>query len=103
VRELTWRVEQVFTRRSCKLRQAEQTKLHEAEDDTISKAYLNSVKDDFIKEGLLFHKDKEVRASLACCLADMLRLYAPEPPYEEVQLPVSTNWSLVPFLFGDTC
>eukprot|EP00900_Chrysochromulina_parva_P013849 jgi/Chrpa1/22465/Chrysochromulina_OHIO_Genome00023408-RA len=32
---------------------------------------------------LLKHKDKTVRLHLACCLADYLRMIAPEMPYED--------------------
>lgn len=41
-----------------------------------------------MQDQLLFHKGKEVRASLACCLADVLRLCAPTPPFDEDQLQV---------------
>ena len=30
---------------------------------------------------LLEHKNKDVRLLVACALADILRIYAPEPPY----------------------
>lgn len=35
---------------------------------------------------LLKHKDKGIRAFVACCLSDILRLYAPDAPYTDVQL-----------------
>eukprot|EP00794_Sanderia_malayensis_P007436 gene7436-8258_t len=35
---------------------------------------------------LLKHKDKDVKACVACCYADILRIYAPEPPYNPDQL-----------------
>lgn len=34
------------------------------------------------------HKDKDVKSYAACCFADILRIYAPEPPYNEEQLKV---------------
>ena len=37
---------------------------------------------------LIGHKDKDVRVCLACCFADILRIYAPEAPYNEQQLKV---------------
>lgn len=49
---------------------------------------LDTLRDQLIKEDLLFHKDKEVRSSLACCLADLLRICAPDPPFDEGQLQV---------------
>ncbi|UZJ56863.1 hypothetical protein CBS101457_006183 [Exobasidium rhododendri] len=66
----------------------EQKKLNDPSSDSLSKAYLDSAREELIKEELLFHKGKEVRASLACCLADLLRLYAPNSPYEVDQLPM---------------
>ena len=38
---------------------------------------------------LLLHKDPAVKAYLAACLADLLRLYAPEAPYTQAELKVS--------------
>jgi hypothetical protein len=35
------------------------------------------------EDWLLEHKNKDVRLLVACALADILRIYAPEPPYEE--------------------
>lgn len=40
---------------------------------------------------LTLHKDKSVKASTACCLADMLRLYAPNAPFTADELKVSTS------------
>lgn len=37
---------------------------------------------------LLTHRDKEVRLLVACCLADVISLYAPEIPYNEEQTKV---------------
>ena len=37
---------------------------------------------------LVNHKDKDVRVCLACCYADILRIYVPEPPYNYEQLKV---------------
>ncbi|XP_066923364.1 sister chromatid cohesion protein PDS5 homolog B-like [Clytia hemisphaerica] len=35
---------------------------------------------------IFHHKDKDVKSFAACCFADILRIYAPEPPYNEDQL-----------------
>lgn len=35
---------------------------------------------------IFFHKDKDVKSYASCCFADILRIYAPEPPYNEDQL-----------------
>ena len=29
------------------------------------------------------HKDAEIRTIVACCLADLMRIYAPHTPYED--------------------
>lgn len=42
---------------------------------------LSTVRKDLIEPTLLVHKDKAVKAYVACCLADLLRLYAPDAPY----------------------
>ncbi|KXS14364.1 hypothetical protein M427DRAFT_340606 [Gonapodya prolifera JEL478] len=49
-------------------------------------ASLDSVAKDLIQPQLVTHKDKGVRAYVAVCLADVFRLYAPNPPYGERQL-----------------
>lgn len=39
-----------------------------------------------VSKKLLRHKDLGVRSFVACCLSDVLRLYAPDAPYTEPQL-----------------
>ncbi len=41
---------------------------------------------DLVGLGLLSHEDRDVRLLVACCLVDVLRVYAPEAPYSPVQL-----------------
>jgi sister-chromatid-cohesion protein PDS5 len=43
--------------------------------------------------GLLHHKDRGVKAWLACCLVDMLKLCAPDAPYTGPQLKVNSDVS----------
>lgn len=50
---------------------------------------LDKVKDKLINAGLLLGKDKGVKAYTCCCLADLLRLYAPDCPYGDKDLKVS--------------
>lgn len=47
---------------------------------------LNSYRADLVNKKLLKHKDPGVRAFAACCLSDILRLYAPDAPYTDTQL-----------------
>ena len=35
------------------------------------------------EEGFLNHPSKDVRLLVACCVADILRIYAPEAPYKD--------------------
>ncbi|CEP60859.1 sister chromatid cohesion factor PDS5 LALA0_S02e01266g [Lachancea lanzarotensis] len=41
---------------------------------------------ELINKKILKHKDHGVRAYTACCLSDMLRLYAPDAPYTDKEL-----------------
>ena len=41
---------------------------------------------DLINTSILLHKDRGVKAYAACCIADLLRLYAPEAPYNQNEL-----------------
>ena len=41
-------------------------------------------------QDLLEYQDPEVKLFVACCAADVLRIYAPEAPYADEQLKVFT-------------
>lgn len=41
---------------------------------------------ELISPSMLLHKEKGVKAYVACCLADMLKLYAPDAPYTAAEL-----------------
>lgn len=47
---------------------------------------LSTARTELIHVSLLLHKDRGVKAYTACCLADILRLYAPEAPYTQHEL-----------------
>lgn len=47
---------------------------------------LTDVSAALVSPALFHHKSKEVRLYVACCLADVLRVYAPNPPYSVPQL-----------------
>lgn len=47
---------------------------------------LSTVRKDLMNTSILLHKDRGVKAYAACCLADLLRLYAPDAPYTQEQL-----------------
>jgi sister chromatid cohesion protein PDS5 len=47
---------------------------------------LGSARKELISTSILLHKDQGVKAYAACCLADILRLYAPDAPYTDPEL-----------------
>ena len=49
---------------------------------------LDSVASALVHSSIMQNKDKDVRLQAACCLADIIRLFAPEAPYDEKQLEV---------------
>ncbi|WVQ98079.1 hypothetical protein IAU59_005201 [Kwoniella sp. CBS 9459] len=61
-------------------------KLAALEQDYVEVRSLDPVKAPLIHRTILHHKDRGVRAYAACCLADLLRLYAPDAPYNQAQL-----------------
>ncbi|KAF9527490.1 cohesin-associated protein Pds5 [Crepidotus variabilis] len=56
------------------------------DQDTVETNSLATVRTELILTSLLLHKDRGVKAYTACCLADILRLYAPEAPYTQHEL-----------------
>lgn len=62
--------------------------LEKIDQDAIDTSSLDKVAKELINNTLLLHKEKAVKAFLATCLVDILRLYAPEPPYTDLELRV---------------
>lgn len=60
--------------------------MSEVEQDNIDTRDLDTAAAGLVQEVILHHKDKEVKIFAACCLADVIRIYAPDPPYNDVQL-----------------
>ncbi len=50
---------------------------------------LSSVAAALVHSSVIHNKDKDVKLQAACCLADIIRLFAPEAPYDEKQLEVN--------------
>lgn len=47
-----------------------------------------------VKDFFLNHDSKDVQLLVGCCIADILRVFAPEAPYKEPdQIKVSQNYS----------
>ncbi|KAJ1970495.1 Sister chromatid cohesion protein pds5, partial [Dimargaris xerosporica] len=62
------------------------TELAELDQERVDVHSLDSVTQDLMSPALTAHKDRGVQILTACCIADVLRLYAPEAPYDERQL-----------------
>lgn len=54
--------------------------------DALDLSSFEQVKDDLVRREILFHKDPGVKAFAACCIADLLRFYAPDAPYSPAQV-----------------
>ncbi|KAH9477762.1 Sister chromatid cohesion protein pds5 [Psilocybe cubensis] len=62
------------------------TQLAALDQDNVDVASLSTARTELIDRSLLLHKERGVKAYTACCLADILRLYAPEAPYTQNEL-----------------
>ncbi|KAI9047900.1 hypothetical protein LZ554_007702 [Drepanopeziza brunnea f. sp. 'monogermtubi'] len=60
--------------------------LQEMDQDAIDKDSFTKVAKELAGQQLLGHKDKGVRAFVACCLVDVLKLCAPDAPFTPTQL-----------------
>ncbi|KAG2003330.1 cohesin-associated protein Pds5 [Coprinopsis cinerea AmutBmut pab1-1] len=56
------------------------------EQEHVEVKSLDTAKKELISASLLLHKERGVKAYTACCLADILRLYAPDAPYTPAEL-----------------
>lgn len=56
------------------------------EQEDVDVSSLAAVRKELVNTSLLLHKDRGVKAYTACCLADILRLYAPDAPYTQPEL-----------------
>ncbi|KAL8831282.1 MAG: hypothetical protein Q9191_000938, partial [Dirinaria sp. TL-2023a] len=66
--------------------QALAKELRELDQEDIPREAFTKVAKELVSPNLLAHKDKGVKAFVACCLVDILRLCAPDAPYTEQQL-----------------
>ncbi|EIW77089.1 cohesin-associated protein Pds5 [Coniophora puteana RWD-64-598 SS2] len=62
------------------------TELAELDQEGVDLASLNNARSQLINTSVTLHKDRGVKAYAACCLADILRLYAPDAPYTHNEL-----------------
>ncbi|KAI7878695.1 ARM repeat-containing protein [Lichtheimia hyalospora FSU 10163] len=56
------------------------------DQDLVNKDSLNDVAKELVHPKIMRHSSESVRALAACCLADILRLYAPDAPYNDTEL-----------------
>ncbi|KAI8912618.1 armadillo-type protein [Gorgonomyces haynaldii] len=70
---------------SAKLKEL-RNKLSHLAQDNVDKQSLESVRSQLIQSRMIQHKDKGIRILVACCCSDLLRLYAPDPPFDEREI-----------------
>jgi sister-chromatid-cohesion protein PDS5 len=63
-----------------------QKELAGLDQERVDASSLDGVRKELISATLLLHKDRGVKAHVACCIADLLRLYAPNAPYTPPEL-----------------
>ncbi|KAJ7755342.1 armadillo-type protein [Mycena maculata] len=66
--------------------QALHREMAEMEQELVDVTSLGVVRKELINASILHHKDRGVKAFAACCLADILRLTAPDAPYTQGEL-----------------
>jgi hypothetical protein len=62
------------------------TELAGLDQEVVDVTSLGTVRKELISTSILLHRDRGVKAYAACCLADILRLYAPDAPYTQSEL-----------------
>lgn len=72
-----------------------QKELSETAQGDLDTSQLDTYCQELIKPTFLRHKHKGIQAIVACILADMLRLYAPNAPFSSLEIKVRACMSLV--------
>lgn len=89
---LTWRAgKPISTGELHRRLDALSKELSELDQDLTDKNSLTKVAKELVSHNLLTHKDKGVKAFVACCLVDILRICAPNAPFTPSQLKVSNR------------
>ncbi|KAH8102266.1 armadillo-type protein [Cristinia sonorae] len=60
--------------------------LADMDQEVVDTQSLSGVRKELVNKSILLHKDRGVKAYAACCLSDLLRLYAPDAPYTQDEL-----------------
>jgi sister-chromatid-cohesion protein PDS5 len=99
---LTWRATKpIATGELLRRLTALQEELVEMDQDEVDKTSFVGVAKALAGQHLLSHKDKGVRAYVACCLVELLRLCAPDAPFTGSQLKVDhLPWKFKGTLIG---
>ncbi|KIY45059.1 hypothetical protein FISHEDRAFT_50101 [Fistulina hepatica ATCC 64428] len=63
-----------------------QGELAAMDQETVDTNSLSTARKELINQSIILHRDKGVKACAACCIADLLRLYAPDAPYNQAEL-----------------
>lgn len=58
------------------------------DQDHVDRSELIGLAEQLASPGLIKHKDRAVRVLIACCIANILRLFAPDAPYSIDQFEV---------------
>lgn len=62
------------------------TELADLDQEVVDVNSLSNARKELVHTSILLHKDRGVKAYAACCLSDLLRLYAPDAPYTHDEL-----------------
>ncbi|KAF9068921.1 armadillo-type protein [Rhodocollybia butyracea] len=62
------------------------SELAELDQEFVDVNSLSNVRKELVSNSIMLHKDRGVKAYAACCIADILRLYAPDAPYTQAEL-----------------
>lgn len=76
-------------------------KLSELDQEEVDTSSLEKIKDDLVNRKLLKHTNKGVQAYVSCCIADILRLYAPDAPYNDSTLQLIFKLIMLQFEYLD--
>ena len=67
------------------------SELAEMDQEVVDVTLFSNVRKELISSSIMLHKDRGVKAYAACCLADILRLYAPDAPSTQANCGISSN------------
>lgn len=65
--------------------------------DDDNSSVLHKAAEDLVQPFLHHHRSREVRTLTACCIADVFRIFYPDPPYDDDQMKVCF-WCSIPFV-----